>query len=182
MKAYLSILSVCWFFVINVSYAGEIIAEPDAYKMDEYRSPTPNTLFGATVVDARQAKILHENGQIKFIDVLPSPKQPPGMKEGDVWLPKKRFNIPQSIWLADVGFGVLSDEIETYFIDNLTSVAEKYQGMLFYCQIDCWMSWNAAKRALSYGYSNVYWFPGGVDEWSLNDYPLMESKVVEIKH
>ena len=35
--------------------------------------------------------------------------------------------------------------------------------LVIYCQADCWMSWNAAKRALSYGYSNVAWYPEGTD-------------------
>jgi rhodanese-related sulfurtransferase len=27
------------------------------------------------------------------------------------------------------------------------------------------MSWNAAKQALSYGYTNVAWYPEGTDGW-----------------
>ena len=37
--------------------------------------------------------------------------------------------------------------------------------LVIYCQADCWMSWNAAKRALSYGYPNVAWYPDGTDGW-----------------
>ena len=37
--------------------------------------------------------------------------------------------------------------------------------MLFFCKTDCWMSWNAAKRAVARGHSQVGWFPGGVDDW-----------------
>ena len=33
--------------------------------------------------------------------------------------------------------------------------------LVIYCQEDCWMSWNAAKRVLSYGYPNVAWYPRG---------------------
>jgi hypothetical protein len=33
--------------------------------------------------------------------------------------------------------------------------------LCFYCLADCWMSWNAAKRALSLGYSNVAWYREG---------------------
>lgn len=158
------------------------VPEPEGYKMDQYRSPTPATLLGVTVVNAIEAKSLHESGQVIFIDVLPSPKQPPGMKQGDIWFPKKRLNIPGSVWLADVGYGVLSDELEMYFISNLKRLsANDAQGILFYCQIDCWMSWNAAKRASTLGYSNVYWFPGGVDEWLFEDFILEESKAVELK-
>lgn len=163
--------------VLLVSASDKII-EPDNFKMDQYRSPVPDTLQGATVVDAIQAKSLHESGQVRFIDVLPAPKQPPGMKDGDIWLPKKRLNIPGSIWLADVGYGVLSDEIEAYFISNLNSISQTdFQGMLFYCLMDCWMSWNAAKRAINLGYSNIYWFPGGVDEWQQQGFRLEEANI-----
>ena len=177
---FIKMFCVLLFLPILVT-ASDSIPEPDDYKMDEYRSPTPETLSGVTVVDAIQAKAMHENGQAIFIDVLPSPKQPPGMKEGDIWLPKKRLNIPGSIWLADVGYGVLSDDLEMYFISNLELVSkDKTHGLLFYCQINCWMSWNAAKRALNFGYSNVFWFPGGVDEWLSEGFLLEASTAVEL--
>ena len=32
--------------------------------------------------------------------------------------------------------------------------------LVFYCDANCWMSWNAAKRAMDeLGYSRVYWYP-----------------------
>jgi rhodanese-related sulfurtransferase len=34
------------------------------------------------------------------------------------------------------------------------------------------MSWNAAKRALSLGYSNVAWYRDGTDGWSASGLPL----------
>ena len=37
--------------------------------------------------------------------------------------------------------------------------------VVIYCLADCWMSWNAAKRILAYGYSNVAWYPEGTDGW-----------------
>jgi rhodanese-related sulfurtransferase len=38
------------------------------------------------------------------------------------------------------------------------------------------MSWNAAKRILSYGYSNVAWYPDGTDGWARADLPVAESQ------
>jgi 3-mercaptopyruvate sulfurtransferase SseA len=38
------------------------------------------------------------------------------------------------------------------------------------------MSWNAAKRAPSYGYSNVAWYPEGTDGWQRADLPVAESQ------
>jgi rhodanese-related sulfurtransferase len=34
------------------------------------------------------------------------------------------------------------------------------------------MSWNAAKRAMSLGYSNVAWYPEGADGWAKAGHPL----------
>ena len=37
---------------------------------------------------------------------------------------------------------------------------------MIYCHEKCWLSWNAAKRAVAYGYRRVYWFPDGIEGWS----------------
>jgi hypothetical protein len=41
---------------------------------------------------------------------------------------------------------------------------------VIYCQADCWMSWNAAKRVLSYGYPNVVWYP----DWPRANLPVAD--------
>ena len=49
------------------------------------------------------------------------------------------------------------------------------QQLIFYCVADCWMSWNAAKRAMNYGYSRVYWYPDGSDGWAGDGHELVEA-------
>jgi rhodanese-related sulfurtransferase len=34
------------------------------------------------------------------------------------------------------------------------------------------MSWNAAKRAVALGYSNIIWYPDGTDGWEKAGLPL----------
>jgi PQQ-dependent catabolism-associated CXXCW motif protein len=41
---------------------------------------------------------------------------------------------------------------------------------------DCWMSWNAAKRAVEWGYSSVIWYPAGADGWEDAKLPLEEHR------
>jgi PQQ-dependent catabolism-associated CXXCW motif protein len=48
--------------------------------------------------------------------------------------------------------------------------------VLFYCMMDCWMSWNAAKRAIEWGYSSVLWYPLGADGWEFEGLPLAENR------
>ena len=47
--------------------------------------------------------------------------------------------------------------------------------LVIYCLRDCWMSWNVAKRAISWGYSNVAWYPDGTDGWQDAGLPLSEA-------
>ena len=157
----------------------EQVEEPTGYKLDNYRSATPATLKDAIVVDVNQAKELFDSKRAVFIDVLPAPKRPDALTEDEVWLPPERLNIPGSVWLADVGYGVLSRELEDYFKSNLNELVQSNSDpLLFYCKANCWMSWNAAKRAIEYGYSNVFWFPGGTDDWSLQGFDLNQSKPI----
>ena len=44
--------------------------------------------------------------------------------------------------------------------------------LVFYCLANCWMSWNAAKRAIALGYTHVAWYPDGTDGWAADHLPL----------
>ncbi len=71
------------------------------------------------------------------------------------------------IALLWAGFGKLDAAQEAYFRRNLEAVTkgDKARGLLFYCMSDCWHSWNAAHRAIEWGYSHVAWYPLGTDGW-----------------
>ena len=105
---------------------------------------------------------------------MPQAPKPRNLPAGTIWRDKTRQTIPGSYWLANVGYGRLHPESEKWYkakLKILTS-GNRNKAVLFYCLMDCWMSWNAAKRALSYGYSNVYWYPEGTDGWHFENYPL----------
>ena len=44
---------------------------------------------------------------------------------------------------------------------------------MIFCRSDCWMSWNAARRAVEWGFDPVIWFPGGTDAWEQAGQPLV---------
>ena len=52
---------------------------------------------------------------------------------------------------------------------------DRAKPLVFYCLADCWMSWNATKRAASYGFRNVSWYPDGSDGWHAAGLPLQEA-------
>jgi PQQ-dependent catabolism-associated CXXCW motif protein len=154
--------------------------EPEGYRTDNYRAPVPATLAGARVLATEEAAAIWRASKAVFIDVLPRPPKPQNLPEGTVWRDKPRLNIPGSIWLPDTGYGALAAVTEDYLREGLAraSGGDRAKQLVIYCQADCWMSWNAAKRALSYGYSNVAWYPDGTDGWQRANLPVEESQPV----
>lgn len=152
----------------------EMVPEPDGYRMEDYRGAVPATLQGGTVVDADAAYALWKTGRVGFVDVLPRPPRPADLPEGTIWRDKPRESIPGAIWLPNVGYGDLAEVTAQYFQGGLDDIAQGDQDypLVFFCLNECWMSWNAARRALAYGYTHVFWFPQGTDGWHLAGYPL----------
>lgn len=150
-----------------------VVEEPKDYRQDEYRAPVPATLAGATVVSTKQAHRLWESGEAAFIDVLPRPPKPKDLPEGTIWKEKPRISVKGALWLANTGYGKLADVTMDYFRKGLekASGGDKNHSLLFFCLPDCWMSWNAARRALELGYSRVYWYPEGSEGWAAAGYP-----------
>lgn len=147
--------------------AGPSPPEPTGYRMDDYRKPVPATLAGAKVIDTLQAEKLLESKAAIFIDVFPKPPKPANLPAGTLWIDPKHDTIEGAHWVPNVGYGVTPLGADDYFRRNLDKLvaAEPGKPLLFFCLRDCWMSWNAAKRALEWGYKDVVWYPEGTDGW-----------------
>ena len=149
-------------------------AEPADYRTDDYRAPVPATLAGARVLTTAEAEAIWREKSGVFIDVLPRAPKPANLPAGTVWRDRPRLDIPGSIWLPDTGYGKLAAPTEDYLKRGLAraSGGDTAKLLVIYCQENCWMSWNAAKRVLSYGYRNVAWYPDGTDGWERELLPL----------
>jgi len=152
-------------------------SEPDGYRMEDYRAPTPATLAGARVVTTAEAAELWKAGAA-FVDVLPYVSRPANLPPGTIWREKTRMNIPGSIWLPDTGYGALAATTESYLRHGLerATAGDPARWLVIYCRSQCWMSWNAAKRALTMGYHQVAWYPDGIEGWETAGLPLQEAK------
>jgi len=152
--------------------------EPDGYRSDNYRAPVPATLAGARVLETTEAEAIWRAKGGAFIDVMPRPPKPKNLPAGTVWRDAPRRNIPGSIWLPDTGYGTLPPAMDDYFQRGLqrASRGDKSALLVIYCLADCWMSWNAAKRALAYGYSNIAWYPDGTDGWESAKLPTEDAQ------
>jgi PQQ-dependent catabolism-associated CXXCW motif protein len=148
--------------------------EPSSYRMDDYRAPTPTTLHGAIVLSTAQARAHWQQHDAAFIDVLPQVPRPAGLPASTIWREKPREDVPGSMWLPDTGYGALAPVMEQYFERGLSQASggNRDRLLVFYCLASCWMSWNAAKRALALGYTHVAWYPDGTDGWVADHLPL----------
>ncbi len=142
------------------------VAEPQGFRGEPYRAPVPAALTGARVITATEAVTLHAQG-VPFIDAMPRQKRPENLPEGTLWNAPPHKTIPGALWLYDTGYESLAPAEQARLQDGLAGVTkgDKAAPVVIFCKTDCWMSWNAAKRAVAWGYTAVLWFPEGVEGW-----------------
>ena len=155
----------------------------EGYRMSEFRAPVPESLPSVSTLTTEQLQQLIAEQTVLLIDVLPTPVKPKDRPDHLLWFPPERSNIPESYWLPNVGFGALSAELDRYFRENLARLSDqdKTLAIVIYCLADCWMSWNAARRAaIEYGYTNIYWYPDGTTGWEAQQLPLQQSQPIPL--
>jgi PQQ-dependent catabolism-associated CXXCW motif protein len=158
-----------WLLVLALAAPAfaETVPEPEGYRGPPYAAPVPATLAGAEVADNARAAALHAAGEAVFIDVMPRDVKPADLPEGTIWRDKPRDSIPGAIWLANTGFEKLSMAEEDYLLTGLEQATggRTDQPVVIFCKAECWMSWNVAKRAVGFGYTQVIWYPDGPEGW-----------------
>ena len=75
--------------------------------------------------------------------------------------------------LCRARYGGRRSGAETRFAARLHDVTagDPQRLVVFFCLNDCWMSWNAARRAAALGL-RAAWFPEGTDGWEAAGLPL----------
>ena len=161
----------CLFFLLAGAVqarANSDVPMPDGFRLDDYNAPVPAAVPGGkTVHTAELAALVRDSPGVVLVDVLPASRRPPAMQPGTPWMPEPHRDLPGSVWLPDAGRGALPPETEAWFERALQRATGGDQGraLVFYCRANCWMSWNAAKRAVQHGWRNVYWYPDGPEAW-----------------
>jgi PQQ-dependent catabolism-associated CXXCW motif protein len=152
--------------------------EPDGFRQGDYRTPTPERLTGARTIATDEAAALWRSKGAAFVDVMPQAPRPANLPAGTIWRDRPRLSIPGSLWLPDTGYGALSPPMESYLREGLVRATggDPQKPIVIFCLRDCWMSWNAARRAVVWGYRNVIWYPDGTDGWQEDDLPLEQVK------
>lgn len=125
---------------------------PQAQLQTTLHGPTPTSIPGGQVITTDRLLGLYQQGSLLVFDVLGSGQHLPMAQN--------------AVGAAEAGS--FSDNVQQQFGEYLQQVTQGNKGvpMVFYCQgPQCWMSYNAALRAINLGYSQVYWYRGGVEAW-----------------
>ena len=141
--------------------------EPVDYWTGPINGPVPETITGGTVIRTTELKALLEKNGAVLVDVSNAPRRPEDLAPGAPWLPTPHPVIPGSLWIPGPGMGAIPPDVDTYFRDRLASATgnDMNSTIVIYCHERCWLSWNAAKRAIRYGYRSVHWYPDGIEGW-----------------
>ncbi len=151
---------------------------PEGYRQEHYRAPTPDRVPGGRRIDVAEAATLHADGAALFVDTMGATLHRAG--DGYAWTINdgEHRTIPGALWLPTLGLGKVPETLEPLYRARLEAEARAVPGrpLLFFCKADCWLSWNAARRATEWGLGPVLWLADGVDGWAEAGLPLEKGR------
>ena len=126
--------------------------------------PTPASIPGGQVVTSKGLIGLIQGQQAPYLlfDVLGQPEMLP--------------NAVPAVWLSQPG--AFNDAVQQQAAQMLGQWTQgrKDVALVFYClSRECWMSYNAALRAINAGYTNVLWYRGGIEAWKMAGLPTQQA-------
>jgi PQQ-dependent catabolism-associated CXXCW motif protein len=165
-------------FVVLASTASAEVPEPQDYWTGPMHGEVPATLSGAEVIHAPALAELIRGGRAILVDAASVPRKPENLAPEAIWKPVPHENIPGSIWIPGIGDGRNEKNVEAYFRERLSALTgnDLDRPVVFYCHPQCWASWNAAKRAIRYGYRKISWYPDGAEGWRDAGHKLVASE------
>ena len=143
------------------------VSPPRTLHTGAMHGPTPNQIPGGQVITTKGLVALLQNQQARALvfDVLGSPQQLP--------------NAIAAVPAAQPGdFRDQTQQEFSRFLQQMTQ-GNREVPLVFYCQgPQCWMSYNAALRAVNMGYKNVLWYRGGLEAWQRAGLPLSSGQAM----
>lgn len=127
---------------------------------DSLHGLTPLTLAGTTTVSVAEARCLIETlgGTMVVVSVIGGAEQLPGFVDA---------------LGAEIGVEDATADEKIKQVLAKAAGGDKTRPLLFYCaSVECYMSYNAAIRAVRLGYSRIYWMRAGLQGWQEAGYPL----------
>lgn len=171
MPARATTLAIMLFLLTGNAY-GDFNAA--GYRTAHIRSPVSRAPDGTARIAVLAAADIWRSREAIFIDVLPAEGGVADPTTGRWILAEPHGSIPGAFWFPGAGAGDLPVAINRWFQRGLASRTRgnRARMIVVFCKADCWLSWNAARRLASSGYSNVWWLAEGVDGWQEAGMPL----------
>ena len=134
----------------------------NAIRDHDFDAPTPTRIDGARTLTTMELDGMMRGGSPPLlIDVIRG---------------RQTVSLPNAVWLPDAGVGRdLDDDIQAWLDLHLSRLTgrDKTRPLVFFCASRfCWLAPNAVLRAVSLGYTNVFWYRGGRDAWRAAGLPL----------
>jgi PQQ-dependent catabolism-associated CXXCW motif protein len=151
------------------------VAEPDGYWLGDINASVPAAIRGGTAIHVADLQTLLKNGGVVVVDVSNAPQKPQGLAPGAPWMPLPHRTLPDALWIPGAGLGVIQPVVDDFYRTRLSvaTAGNRETPLVVYCHERCWLSWNAAKRAIGYGYRRVYWFADGIEGWTAAGRPTV---------
>ncbi|MEQ8896932.1 MAG: rhodanese-like domain-containing protein [Roseovarius sp.] len=126
-------------------------------------APTPTMVPGASVVSTEGlANAMASGLEMIIIDVLGG-----------------EYALPSAYMIPEMSSpGSYQDRIQQQtgqFLGQVTGQLADYPIILYCSDPQCWLSYNATLRAVAAGYTNVYWYRGGITAWQMAGFPVYPS-------
>jgi PQQ-dependent catabolism-associated CXXCW motif protein len=127
-------------------------------RRDNMSAPTPLEIPGARIIFTDELRRL-----------MQAPAQERPLLVDVLGADNPHESLPGAIWLPGAGRGTsFEDEVQAR-LERLFALAMRgnpARPMVFFCSsARCWLSYNAALRAVRLGYANVRWYRGGIEAW-----------------
>jgi len=145
------------------------VAPTAELRLKDLHGPTPATLPGGQVVTTTELRrqLQAEGSRPLLFDVL----------GGD-----GHASLPGAIWLPGAGRGTgFADDVQRRLarVLEMATQGDLARPMVFFCSgKECWLSYNAALRAVRLGYTSVLWYRGGIEAWGASGGALSPPRLV----
>jgi PQQ-dependent catabolism-associated CXXCW motif protein len=131
------------------------VAPSSTLRTADLSAPTPREVPGAKTIRTEELRqSLGSQSQPLLFDVLGG---------------EAHASLPGAIWLPGAGRGEsFTDAVQFRLARTLeaTTKGDRGRPIVFFCQgPQCWLSYNAALRAVALGYRSVHWYRGGIEAW-----------------
>ena len=131
----------------------------------QFHGPTPASIPGGQVITTKGLVELMRGGQapVLVLDVL----------GGSEMIQGAQYAVPAA------QPGAFNDQTQQQFgqyLQQATNGNKQYPIVTYCLSTQCWMSYNAALRAINLGYTNVLWYRGGIEAWKQAGMPTQSTQ------